>query len=223
MSHDSAHGRKGLLELANSLGFELVTNDDAPDRHKKLWRITCTKCGHNEDHGWGPRTPPDQMVKNMKNKGWECGGKKPITCPDCIKAEKEAKRQEREAKPKKEKKPMATVQTAETARQAPAPNPKIARKVYALLEEFFEEANGQYTHDYTDERVAAEVGTSTHVVQTLRREAYGELKEDPRIRQLRTKILNMEETLSNALSDISRMEKNLVDLKKELNSLPKKL
>ena len=76
------------------------------------------------------------------------------------------------------------------------PDPKIGRKIYGLLDSHFDDLNRTYRRGWDDTRIATEADTSVDLVTRIRREAYGELAEDPRIQVLKDdlELLRMEVT-----------------------------
>lgn len=68
------------------------------------------------------------------------------------------------------------------------PNPKLMRAIYEGLEAHFDEKTKRFALGWSDEKVAAEAGASVQVVQKIRREAFGELAEDPKIAELKDDI-----------------------------------
>jgi hypothetical protein len=71
-------------------------------------------------------------------------------------------------------------------------NPKILRSVFEALSSFFDEKTRLYTGGYSDAKVAQEVGTSETVVAKVRRDAYGELAEDPQVTRFRDDLAKLD-------------------------------
>jgi hypothetical protein len=73
--------------------------------------------------------------------------------------------------------------------KAPAPqigpDPKIARRIYAALDEHFDEDRKLYRTGWADAKVAETLDVSIDLVTRIRREAYGELAEPPEIQGFR--------------------------------------
>lgn len=54
-----------------------------PDRHKTAWHVKCSQCPRQFQATWNPRTSPELMVKNLRNRKWSVGlGDRPL-CPAC--------------------------------------------------------------------------------------------------------------------------------------------
>lgn len=101
-------------------------------------------------------------------------------------------------------------------------NPKIARKVYALLDDHFNEETKLYRSGWSDAKIAAEIQTSVEVVSRIREEAYGKLAQDPALQALRDDIeLARMETIelqtqfntnvATMLDKLAGLEKRLVE------------
>lgn len=153
----------GIEAEAAEFGFYKISAN-----HGVRWAIACS-CGTTPTFGWRGNTSPELMVKNMRQKGWRIVRRKPPVCDAC---------QQRE--PDMQKTPAAPPVNQVAA--------KIARSIYAKLDEVFDEARRMYVGGWTDERVAKELDTSPDLIARIRREAYGELAEDPKITALRDDI-----------------------------------
>jgi len=175
-------GLKSIETDAARFGFKKV-RWNAENPHAVAWEIACGQCGAKHKAAWGPDTSPDLMVRNMRRKGWNVRDGKPPQCGSC-------------SKPivvnKTELKPMS--QPAPGGASIPPVAPKIQRQIFSLLEDHFDDAKRIYRVGWSDDHVAKQVGTTTAIVERLRREAFGELAEDPKISTLRDdmEILRME-------------------------------
>jgi hypothetical protein len=94
---------------------------------------------------------------------------------------------------------------------------KAERKVYALLEEFFDGRLGLYRHQYSDARVAEETELSEHAVVVIRKSAFGELRQlDPQFARDLAKLQRDAEDLGTMLAElrteIKRLEGKLLSL-----------
>lgn len=134
------------------------------------WRIGCGECNAGYSANWGPMQPINDMIRAMNRKGWSVDfGRIPV-CAGCV-----AKRKEMQA-------------MAEKDQREPTENAVISKKVHTLLMSQFDDATGAYLAGYSDERVAKEADCSPEFVKKTRRGAYGELKEDPRLTQLKAEL-----------------------------------
>lgn len=80
---------------------------------------------------------------------------------------------------------MKTINGEAADAAAPVINGKLMRRVIATLEDVFDDQKGLYVTGWNDERVAKECNASFDFVVKTRREAFGEIKEDPRMAELR--------------------------------------
>ena len=142
------------------------------------WAVRCG-CGAGLTKAWSPARDVELMVKQFRKIGWVvkrgCGP----TCPACVEKQKEFFSM---SKP--------TIQPAENAPVAHigGPAPKISRQIVTLLNDYFDDDGRRYLPEWSDERIAQEVDCHISVVQKMRREAYGELSEDPEVSSMREKI-----------------------------------
>ena len=93
----------------------------------------------------------------------------------------------------------ATVQT-----QAIGPAPKIARSIHAKLEELFNDKTRRYASGWSDERIAKEINTSPDLVARIRKEAYGELAEDPMVATLKDDIALLRLEFEEAIVKVTK-------------------
>ena len=193
----------GLQEIeagAARAGFAKVKGP-RDHQHSVRWQIVCSACDHVETKGWGPRTSPEIMVRNFRRAGWTVGrGIRPL-CPSCG--------SNREAKEVKDT-PLV------------GPSPKIARRVFGLLDDHFDEQTRRYRPGYSDERVAKEANTAIELVMRLRREAYGELAEDPKLTELRDDIELLRLEMADAVKPLHARLDELVRRVEDL-AKPRKL
>lgn len=163
-------GVQNKLEDAAALGFYPVrVSTGGPGRPATRWACKCTMCNAETSFGWSGFIPPEMMAKNAQQAGWEYRHKK-LVCPTCIASEKEGK--------------MAT--KIETVA-----NPKLQRKVFALLDDHFNETTRLYAAGWSDKKVAEAAETSEQYVASVRKGAYGELAEDPAITAIRNEIAEL--------------------------------
>ena len=90
------------------------------------------------------------------------------------------------------------------------------RKVFALLEDHFEPANGCYINDYSDERIAKECGISVSGVTKYRIDGFGKIKPPSEfhvltveLRELETLYLKLDNELKNGIKDLKARIGNL--------------
>jgi len=128
------------------------------------WCATCA-CGATERVSGTPVLQPSFTIRKFEHRGWSLRARTTPVCPAC--------------------------HTKETPVNKPVqigPDPKIARKIYALLDEHFDDQKRMYRNGCSDEVVAKTLDVSLEIVKNIRVAAYGELAEDPRYAKLRDDI-----------------------------------
>jgi hypothetical protein len=191
-------GLEAIEQQAAEFGFEKVR---LPGTRTVRWRMRCG-CGFEVLHGWQAKTSAELMVRNMRRQGWEVEHRRTPVCPKCRKLYgKDAFKAEEE----------------DMSRHAAAaqlgPDPKIARRIYAKLEDVFNDQTRLYSSGWSDEKVGVELDVSPELVTRLRREAFGELAEDPAIGSLRDDITLTKMELDERVSGLkAEFEKKLTDL-----------
>jgi len=186
------------LADAKRIGFYRV-HDLGSGRLK--WACRCIQCDKEQAWGWASDTSPNFMQQNSSHHGWEHTRKGPV-CPTCAQKGKDK-------------------MTAPTITKAP--DPKLQRKVFALLEDHFDEEAKLYRDNWSDERIAKEVGASAVFVETIRRGAYGELAEDPRVTAMRKDIASLGQEISDMqttlLAKLDELEKKQTELNSRVTNL----
>lgn len=174
-----------IEEEALKWGFKKVQRDGVTNKPAH-WTIQCDECERVVEHTWDARTSPEIMVRNMRNAHWDVTYKGKARCPTCIN-----KRESVVNKP---------LQNA-------GPDLKIARKIYAALDDHFNDEKKLYFPGWDDQRIAKELAVSPELVIRIRKEAYGELAESPEISMLRddVELLKMElkEQLDTIIADLT--------------------
>ena len=198
----STHGRSGTQEQVNAklasfgIGRGMF---EVGDQRVHRFQLVCGDCGKTELKGWPVDIDPNGAVANARRQGWTLRRGHDPLCSAC-------------STPRRDD-PM-------TKTPAIGPDPKIARKVFALLDEHFDEHTRLYRDGYTDKRIADEVGTSEELVARTRSAAYGELAEDPVISGLRddVQLLRME------LDDLMAGQAKLADaMRLKIDAVEEKL
>lgn len=221
-----------IAEEAARAGFRKETGRN----NRVSWCIRCYACKSDfKTATWGPATTSDMMIKDMRRKGWDVGyGKKPV-CP--------CRDRNRNVRPHivepgviamSHTPPFVTKPSPSLAPPAKAPealrlpkppditmppaanpvgSPKIARLVFAALEDHLDMERMLYRDGYSDERVAKETGAAVEYVTRIRADAFGELAEDPVISALRDDVellrLEIGDQWKRLLDKISELAKRL--------------
>ncbi|WP_266032385.1 hypothetical protein [Brucella intermedia] len=222
MSKASPLADRYLSEL-EELGIQRV---NVPGTRKMHFMIKCD-CGEELTKNYKANMPPEALNRMMRQTGWLLSHRHSPICPGCQKKEKSpVAPKQTEQVPHKSIKDVADnsiTRFAEAANKIarfditlPAKgepstieiNPKIARQVYSLLESVFDEAQGRYEKGWSDERIGKQLEVAPNAVEKIRREAYGEIREDPKIVALREDLESLKKDLAKAeekvLNDATR-------------------
>lgn len=153
---------------------------------RSRWSTTCDKCKRHDVLHLAENVPANVLANKFRLRGWTMTKNRAPVCKQCTK-------EHRMNKP---------VQIG--------PDPKIARKIYALLDEHFDDHKRLYRGAWSDEAVAKKLDVSVEVVISIRRAAYGELSEDPKVQRLRDDIellrMELDEELAKLKIDHLRIE-----------------
>lgn len=177
-----------FLDIIEQYG---IKREVAPGTKRVSWLIRC-ECGEELAKNWKMNMPPEKVVQFTQQAGWEVSRKHPPKCPGCIAREKQMKQENRE-------RPTLVAVTSTPAPEPtvePAINPKLMRQVYALLDDNFDEQTRRYKGSWSDAKVAKECGASQTFVERVRREAYGELAEDPEVVALREDLVTLRKRIT---------------------------
>lgn len=140
--------------------------------------------------GGGKNLPPDVIERKIIQKGWTHRGDR-WYCPHCSKGSKAMKAEQ-----------IAT--EAEIKAISDRMDAKVMRRTISAIEDVFDEVRMLYAGAESDATVAKRLDMSPEFVAKVRREAFGELAEDPELAKVRGELLVLKE-------DISRAEGKLLD------------
>jgi len=146
------HSPKDIIKMNAAYGLYYTYRNSG----RSGWYIHC-KCGASQTIGRPINCIPEHLVPAFKREGWDISLKYPPVCAQCQKGERKV------------------------TSTSVAPNPKIARQIYASLDDHFNEKKRVYNSGWSDAKIAKELDVSVSVVTAIRKEAYGELAEDPAI------------------------------------------
>lgn len=156
--------------------------------------VTCA-CGTAGEVVHRAVLPADQLDKRFKQKGWKLD---PPMCPDCVQQPKEER--------------MATSEMV-------SPAAGLAQaKVFKLLGINFDPEKGRYLNGYSDDKLAKETGCAKVFVEQVRKECFGDLKEDPAIAELRGDIAALEGLI---VESTATLQQQLASVKAKLAQVAK--
>jgi len=200
-------------------------------RLRSVYRLTCRECGSQQPKlvctAKNGAYPPEMIVKNLQNKGWEVGKRDgDDLCPSCVNRKQEQRRRLRLITNETEVNPMS----AEPAPLAPYPqskpepekprDPTITETliILAKLEEVFDEKTG-YINGMTDAKVAADLNCPRAWVADVRRGKFGEAGSNEEIREFLEKARNVGKMLESLRNDFTAFLARQSDLTSRFKAL----
>lgn len=206
----SSGGLQRIEMEASAAGFNKINM-----KGHVQWVCTCKKCGDEHRATWDIRTSPDLMIKNMRTKGWDVGAGRDPVCPKCRGGRKSMSQLKNGAAISAVPDPPAAMPTL--------PSAQLSRKVFASLEENFDEQTKRYRSGWSDARVAKETGASETFVASTRRAAFGELAEDPAVTSLKEDIDLKGMEIDQTIADLVKHKEELAALRLRVDKLGGKL
>ena len=172
---------------------------------RTIARLWCAQCGDTLDITLSSAHHADGVERMARAKGWDCDKNRPrrTICPDC------------KARPSPPIKPAAPNPIKPTIRKemlmtTPALRPATPderMRIRHKLDGVFDDAKGMYLDSFSDQRVAEELKLPRKMIEQIREAAYGPIRTDPEIEQLRTDIASLvsqASTLANRLADVEK-------------------
>jgi hypothetical protein len=184
-------GKRGHHPVAPTHGF----ND--PEHGRSIFKrmvggtlrnhaqITCG-CGRTDTILMKMVLPEDVICKKFRQQGWDLD---PDTCPSCVE-------KRRDPKPTTEEEPMTAPSNVTPITPQVVPSQASIRGqaiVMRLLTEHFDETQGLYENDYSDERIAK-----------FRREAFGELRDLKDVRELKDDLAMLEMRIEDEFTGLTK-------------------
>lgn len=187
---------KMLVEAeAASYGILSVTNSHG----KQHWTVTCSECNTQDSTFNASVNDAAQLVAHFTKRGWVFDRRVAQYCS--TQHRRDAKEKQRQLKKEAE---MKHEPPASSPAPAAGPDPKIVVAVVRLLEEYFDTATRRYRGTESDETISKKTGASLDFVKRYRRDAYGELAEDPEIAQFRADLKAMDELYKQSLQSLEQ-------------------
>jgi hypothetical protein len=151
-----------------------------------LVSVTCNRCHHETEIGWAFGDVPEKIKKKFLQEGWrfDIHRIRDCVCPECLNREKTM---------------------AATAKPTLVPTPRALtanerHRIRTLLDTNFDDAVGRYIDGYSDERIGKELDLPWACVRDIREAAYGPIREDTRIAELKTEL----EVLKTEMAGLQR-------------------
>ena len=146
--------------------------------------IFCDYCSAEDQLSLSARLPPEVVRQKFIDKGWQIprrSGK--AACPRCLATFKSIAREKGVAK-------SANVRVV-----AASPTAAQQRKLYALLEQHFNDETGSYAADWDDARLAEEIGISEASVRGIRESSFGALAPPMALQTLQGELVSLKSML----------------------------
>jgi|SRR5215469_2165411 len=188
----------------------ILTTEYSKDagRHLQVCETTCINCGKTKRIFWKKGDEPTEIARKWRDLGWDFDpyNAKCVVCPD------------HKRKPAAETTMQST--TANANANANVSQMKTTPKVLTsadkgrirhLLDLHFDDDNGRYIDEYTDQRIGSDLDIPWAMIKEFREAAYGPIREDERFDQLRKEIMAVEERF---VGELNRLRAKLDDLEK---------
>lgn len=175
-------------------------------RNQVGWIAKCD-CGFT-DYWSGPFSVPlDNVRQKFTQKGWQVLANRCI-CSACVEKAKPKPRAESAPSitPKLEPVSMAVTKPEAVPEGVRAIEKKTERKVFALLETYFDEVDGgggRYQEGWSDENVAEEAECQVWWVRRIREDAYGKLVAAPEVLAVRADIEGLRKEIGQSLTAVA--------------------
>jgi hypothetical protein len=163
----------------------------------------------------------EKLANTAKNAGWQTDGRRRSwnLCPTCARARNrnDTDSELKDVVPMTATSPPQKAATLingapqKTTVQASATTEQ-RMKIRALLDKHFDDASGCYLDGQSDQRIAEEVGVPRVVVEGIREAAYGPIREDPVVSELRAEIAALAKRIKSVealIDDIKQAHQKL--------------
>ena len=208
----------GMPMKTRPLSYDILQLRDTngPRTVARLW---CAQCGETLDLTLTTSHHADGVERMARAKGWDCDKNRPrrTLCPDCKArprplASPTNVKNRGFAPPVKVAMPKPTKPTIrkELPMTTPALRPATPderMRIRHKLDEVFDDSKGMYLDGYSDQRVAEDLKLPRKMIEQIREAAYGPIRTDPEIEQLRTDITALvaqASTLANRLAEVEK-------------------
>lgn len=214
---------------------------DPPRDMRTAAAMTCSKC---DTKGKIPvvnsNNNPEKIAQWFKRLGWECDGfhASQNLCPKCIER-RELRRKQEIAQEERERTPGrvlvaplpkvavaaprhfedvvlgASTRTGGTITKIADLTREQKAEVRKELDSHFDEENGRYLDEYSDQIIADGLGIPRKVIEQFREDLYGPIMRDPEIEAIEATVADAKRTMANLQSSINRLETKIDELKKK--------
>ena len=196
------------------LSYDLV-NVRGTSGSRFVARIWCAQCGDTLDLTLTGSHHADDVERRARAKGWDCDKNRPAVtcCPDC----KSAPRKPRKGRPTAStsapiitKPAIMKKEITMTTTTVRVPTPDERMRVRRKLDEVFDDAKGMYLDGYSDQRLAEELNLPRKIVELIREAAYGPIRTDSEVEQLRGDIAELTAKAAAMAGRLAEIEKRFL-------------
>jgi hypothetical protein len=182
---------------------------------RSVARIWCAQCGETLDITLSTNHHADAVERRARAKGWECDKNRAsrTICPDC-KARPRTVVRLIPPKPPAAPRPVVASSASPITMEIPMTTPALRpatpderMHIRHKLDEVFDDSKGMYLDGYSDQRVAEDLKLPRKMIEQIREAAYGPIRTDPEIDQLRADIaalIAQASTLANRLAEVEK-------------------
>lgn len=178
------------MSTTRSFGFDLTNLTDGTRR--TVAQFTCSECWRTLDVTIGDKLVPDAVAKTATHKGWKVNAfrKTGTYCPTCAgpshKPKNDPDSELRKVIPMVAVTPIKAVPLVIDGAREITTDERVA--IRSHLDKHFDDGVGAYLDCMSDQRIAEMVGVPRMAVERLREAAYGPIRVDPAILEMRGKI-----------------------------------
>ncbi len=202
-------GDEPVTTKTRPLSYDLIHVRELTGWHT-VARLWCAECGETLDLRLTTSRHADDIERRARAKGWDCDKNRPrrTICPTC----KVRPRPPAKMVPKPVPRPIAAKPISPVPLEIPMTTlrpatPDERMRIRHKLDEVFDDSKGMYLDNYCDRRVAEELKLPRKMIEQIREAAYGPIRTDPEIEQLRTDItalIAQASTLANRLAEVEK-------------------
>ena len=208
--------------------------------YKSYCRAECSGCGAHQEIPWNYNgtVPPDELKRRWQREGWSFDARvaKRCRCPECNKKGGHMKTQVQTVKNGVDLHPPpplpppieVEVKKLEVVKGTPRPSPATLaagltppqrKKIRDLLDAAYDDATSMYLAGHSDQQIGKALDIPWAAVAYLREQAYGPLKEDPRLVELGRDLDELSDLLANLHVRLQAGEDKIATLREQLAAL----
>jgi len=198
-------------------GFSVVRVDPASRRSVARWQ--CVECGKTLDITHSINIDPEGHCQIARSKGWTVHMSKAdrTYCPRCsgpqAKAANDTDSELKKVACMKQTQPEPTLSTQPLAVITPRPaTPDQKQAIRNHLDKHFDDAAGYYLDDMSDARIAELVGVPRIIVEGIREAAYGPIRVDPELIEMRKALVLLKDQLAALHGTMADLDKQVMQL-----------